>query len=1130
MVDFGVETRDHFEESELTLSAPSGVGYYHAHQAPRLSSWRQNGQVLEPTSQQNMMESHQDFVQVKNDPENLSRFCNTVNTLPAIGNGNSPPTESAEDSRLKGQLLQEITRAAETFEPYNASSVSSSNYRTYNLVPEVPHPSEAEYAFSETSQWVWTRSASDDRSFAGTSSNKILVENAVGTIQYIVPSQLVADSFPSSFPPLTVSEAQSSIMSSNSVVQRTQESSVSVSSSALDLSPASPIQASSVHPSQTSPVPNIPTSSAHQLMSSQNPLGNFDTGTQQQELSYHQNLESSITLAPPPPDEENEETPPDDVMAYPPELKCDRCGAVFSHTQHLNQHLDECNCAPVLPEGCLQVEENPSTQVTEENKRPQRHQADQRSFSCKHCGKCISKPEKLKAHEKLFHCNECTTTCSTKTMLARHKKIHTGEKPYSCGECKTSFTESGSLKVHMRQHTGDRPYKCSFCNEAFSGAGMLASHKRKHTGEKPYVCSECGASFRLLSTLKSHSRRHTGEKPFSCELCGKSFTQKAALRRHKRTHLNVKPYECDHCGFKFREKENLRRHLLLHKIVWPFVCDICGAGFNYSKKLETHKMLHNGGDKPYKCNKCSSSFASPKYLTQHKKRVHDRKGSVRCEECNATFTRKETLRSHLRIHKGSDQYVCEQCGAAFNQRATLTRHTRIHLGSAGSDGSSSKESYTCKFCKKVFTTKKSLDSHQMETHMVEDFAFECPTCHVGFSDQCELARHRSTHHQTLRPVSKANEGQREAVKDKYICEDCDQTFLKKWQLRAHWKYCLCRDLDAVDSEPVEVKPNISSQNSSKEVSAMKLVSAVLAAAGSSSGSEVSYQAPQHSETSSTSVPLTVASTSSSQQSQHCTSAQVTQSHSGVYEHVNEIPQELSYQQPAQEVPQHSSDVNVMQSLQDPHHHNSVHDNVQHVDRQTVLQGETQGTLLQHSLQEDMQHHSFDFDISQTEFYKSVPSLQSSSHHHHHNQHYSHPDTSHESSLLHSSVLQDIGQEHDSCEDLHDNLHHSGSFLSNQREVTLQEAVHHQRGQHRLDHIEDENKEQESESFHSHSENYQNTFQDQYHPYNRCQVSKAEEKYTRTELQSYVLQDPTGTKVRNACPKLLGSYSNLRSKY
>ncbi|XP_068204435.1 uncharacterized protein [Palaemon carinicauda] len=1174
MVDFGEETRDHFEESELALSTSSNVGYYHAHQTPRLSSWRQNGQVqeptprqnmlqpqqnfmqirndpvnlsrlcntvntlpangcvtspptslqvLEPTPQQNMLESHQSYVQVKNDPENLSRFCNTGNTLPAIGSGVSLSTDTVEDSRLKGQLLQEITRAAESFEPYNTSSLSSSNYRTYNIVSDVPHTSEADYAFSDAQQWVWARSAGDERSYTGTSSNKILVESTtVGTIQYLVPSQLVADSFPSSFPPLTISEAQTSIPSSNSGLQRMQQSSMPMSSSALDLSPVSPVQVSPVPPSQTSPLPTVQSSSAHQLLPSQNPLGDFDTGTQQQELSYHQNLEGSISLAPP--DEENEENP-DDVLAYPPELKCDRCGATFSHAQHLNQHIEESNCAIVLPEGCAQVvEENPSSQVTEENKRPQRHQAGQTSSLCKQCGENVSKPEKLKEHDKPFHCSECTTTCSTKTMLARHKKIHTGEKPYSCIECKTSFTESGSLKVHMRQHTGDRPYKCSFCNEAFSGAGMLASHRRKHTGEKPYVCNDCGASFRLLSTLKSHSRRHTGEKPFSCELCGKSFTQKAALRRHKRTHLNVKPYECDHCGFKFREKENLRRHLLLHKIIWPFVCDICGAGFNYSKKLETHKMLHNGGDKPYKCNKCSSSFASPKYLTQHKKRVHDRKGSVRCEECNATFTRKETLRSHLRIHKGSDQYVCEQCGAAFNQRATLTRHIRIHLNLATDDESPSKESFTCKFCKKVFKTKTSLDSHVIEAHTAKDFAYECPTCHSGFSDQSELARHKSTHHQTLSPVSEANE---ESIKDKYVCEDCDQTFLRKWQLRAHWKYCLCRDLDAVDNEPVEIKPNISSQNNSKEVSAMKLVSAVLAAAGSSSGSEVSYQAPPRSDPSPVPVPLPVASTSSSQQSQHCTSAQVSLAHSGVYEHVNEIPQEISYQQPAQEVPQHSANVNIMHSMQEALRHNSVHNNVQNVDRESLVQGETQGTLSQHSLREDMQHHSFDFDISQTEFYKTVPSLQSS---HHHNQHYNHLDTNEESALLQGSVLQDISQEQDSCEDLHMSFRHSGNFISSNREV-VQESVHQQRGQQRLSHIEDNSKEQERESFHPHSEIYQNTFQDQFHSYSQSRFSKTEEKYVnRTELQPYVLQDQTTAKVRNSCPKLLGSYSDLRSKY
>lgn len=292
------------------------------------------------------------------------------------------------------------------------------------------------------------------------------------------------------------------------------------------------------------------------------------------------------------------------------------------------------------------------------------------------------------------------------------------------------------------------------------------------------------------------------------------------------------------------------------------MCDICGAGFNQAKKLETHKMLHNGGDRPYQCNKCPSTFTNPKYLTQHKKRVHDRKGAIKCEECNGTFKRKETLRSHMRIHKGERPYVCEECGAAFNQRGTLTKHVRVH-GSQVLVNDPSKDSGT----EPSDSAEKSCDLHLPDKKKKVDLTFSCSFCNLGFSSEKELVRHTGSGHSSQGTLQgnlgpEQDDDSSEHIRDKYICEDCDQTFFRRRQLKAHKKYCPCR-VPAYQSDSPEKVSVTTPQNDTKEVDAMKLLTAVLAVTSNSANETSGIQHPpsSHEQPSSTSSSAALCSTS-----------------------------------------------------------------------------------------------------------------------------------------------------------------------------------------------------------------------------------------------------------------------------
>nr|XP_045621941.1 paternally-expressed gene 3 protein-like [Procambarus clarkii] len=996
MVDMGGETRERFQdigtaESEDVLPPVSTVTYYHSHHASRPSSWRDS--LQEVTARQNLLESmHHDLIQIKNDPENLSSLCNSSSSVVFVEGSSVSSLEAAEDARARGQLFQEITHAAETFEPYS-SSTSNGCFRNYGLATDpTAHP---EYIFSDTIQWSWNRSPADDRSLTGSAEESILVgsgqpnETVITSLQYTVPPHLISDNFSSPLPSISVAQLPTSVPVCSSILPQVQPSPPSpttLTSSALDLSPGHqlpPVQPTLMSQAPTHMAAVSPPSSAHQL-----------------------------------------------PHLHPSLIALDMTPHALSTQHALDDTLDQAHSNKIATT-CVKCE-NDSLALEPKTTHPL--PLPEKPFSCKHCNETFPQEDRLKVHElshtgeRTFKCDECGTAFSAKAMLIRHMKVHTGEKPYSCDECKTCFTETSSLKVHKRLHSGEKPFKCDQCDVAFNGAGMLVTHKRKHTGEKPYRCSECGETFRLLSTLKSHRRRHTGEKPFVCEVCGSSFTQRAAMQRHKRIHSNQKPWKCEECGYKFREKENLRKHIAHHQIKLQHMCNICGLSFNQAKKLEIHKILHNGGERPYQCNKCPSTFTTHKYLTQHEKRVHDRKGAIRCEECNGTFKRKEILRSHMKIHKGDRPYVCEECGAAFNQRGTLTKHIRTHNNSVSVSDNKCDEHYECKICSHIFVDKVSYEHHKLDHTEIEDASFSCPSCIVSFSCQEELVRHKRTNHPVLR-TTQGNSGSEqdvddssEHIRDKYVCEDCDQTFFRRRQLKAHKKYCPC-SCPALQAEPLkDVNTGTSLQSNTKEVDAMKLLTAVLAVTDEASDGlyqhsvgrgSPSVEHPLQRYPSPSSISSTV-----EQAPHHYSSPHLLSPCDSIYpQHVSVHHQENHMQQPSQEF-------QLSQSSQQP-----PQDNLQQISHQQVT--------LQHLSHDNLQHlpeqHNHLHHTSQS-------NLQKSSHRQDHiqqiNQQQAH--------------LQQLPQEHTS---LHQSVHqHDHSQQPSQDHVRQLPRQHDHSQQPSQDHV------------------------------------------------------------------------------
>nr|XP_019555401.2 zinc finger protein OZF-like [Aedes albopictus]XP_019555402.2 zinc finger protein OZF-like [Aedes albopictus] len=148
------------------------------------------------------------------------------------------------------------------------------------------------------------------------------------------------------------------------------------------------------------------------------------------------------------------------------------------------------------------------------------------------------------------------------------------------------------LKLHMRQHLDDRRFQCPHCPKAFVARGSYLEHVNIHTREKLYKCDQCDKEFAQRNGWKAHKATHAKEFKFPCPVCEKVYYQRSTLTTHKRIHFKlptIKCPECDHMSFSNGE---LKLHFRKHLPDRPFVCELCGRAFNRKDTLTTHMKIH----------------------------------------------------------------------------------------------------------------------------------------------------------------------------------------------------------------------------------------------------------------------------------------------------------------------------------------------------------------------------------------------------------------------------------------------------------------------------------------------------------------------------------------------------------
>lgn len=300
--------------------------------------------------------------------------------------------------------------------------------------------------------------------------------------------------------------------------------------------------------------------------------------------------------------------------------QCPSCGINFRNITKLNNHIRMCH-------------QNNNTNDERNNHNDGGIDIIQTQsvlkYSCTLCGRLFQALSHLKMHEvshqqiplnqqqtidiittnneQPFRCDICHASFRYKTLLERHKKMHTNgqDKPYVCPRCPMRFETRTLYNHHAKTHktiinntttiaqniTNNNinhlnsttttitafdqsidtnkqldtavSYPCDSCTKQFLTIESLTSHKAVHR-LRPLVCDVCGKGFTHRKYYVVHQRIHTGERPYLCSMCGKSFTQASTLTVHRRYHTGERPYTCTLCGKGFVTRTIMLNHMKKH--------------------------------------------------------------------------------------------------------------------------------------------------------------------------------------------------------------------------------------------------------------------------------------------------------------------------------------------------------------------------------------------------------------------------------------------------------------------------------------------------------------------------------------------------------------------------------------
>ena len=246
------------------------------------------------------------------------------------------------------------------------------------------------------------------------------------------------------------------------------------------------------------------------------------------------------------------------------------------------------------------------------------------------------------------------------------------------------------------------------------------------------------------------------------------------------------------------------------------ICEVCDKSFHHKGNLKNHlRIAHEKCDEPFQCKECDTLLSSKETLQNHVSNVHDNIRNHHCNYCPKSFKRAEHLKVHLmQVHEKVKPHKCDTCAKAFSDKGDLTKHIKaVHkkikiqcnickkfYGKSGLLGHvrrvHQKEKFKCGKCDKSFTTKRSVELHDLAVHKKEK-PCKCDICDMPFDSIGNLKKHYQGKHEKLKvkcdlcgkELSLLSIGQHKKVihdiENAFSCKICEKDFTNTSNLKVH---------------------------------------------------------------------------------------------------------------------------------------------------------------------------------------------------------------------------------------------------------------------------------------------------------------------------------------------------------
>uniref|UniRef100_A0A673GRK4 Uncharacterized LOC107714742 n=1 Tax=Sinocyclocheilus rhinocerous TaxID=307959 RepID=A0A673GRK4_9TELE len=287
-------------------------------------------------------------------------------------------------------------------------------------------------------------------------------------------------------------------------------------------------------------------------------------------------------------------------------------------------------------------------------------------------------------------------------------------------------------------HSLHKSQYCLSCESYFTGGTLAGQH----------FCGKVELNDKKKSSPLYTKVLTEKKAKFICRYCSKSFVRQAYYEEHELKHRVVTHHRCDCCGLYFPNAHKCQSHkhkatctpLILDPFLQtadhsesipeknarlPFSCRFCGRAFASPDSLKKHLRLHKG-NKPFRCLDCGKNFARHGHLMAHKN-VHRR--NIQCSVCWEVLPSIGDLLKHRQSHPKKGMLKCPDCPLQFQFPVFLLRHVAVHERR--------------RKLKELVPPKDQATPQKVEEIYKEEF--KCGLCQEAFVDSKALSEHCLTH-------------------------------------------------------------------------------------------------------------------------------------------------------------------------------------------------------------------------------------------------------------------------------------------------------------------------------------------------------------------------------------------------